>query len=175
MPPTSDKLPQRYFVIDSCILEYLLRKEMIDPILQQLDMWRGNYLEIGISEITYAELLDGAYRDKELKVIELIEKLYSFSISKSVLKTAGKLGSIYKQEFGAEKGISIGDKIIAATSIIHGAPIVTANIKDFPQPFFRVIKNKNIIYRKDSSDRMIYIAVLYPNYDYINYSFKARH
>ena len=174
MTQNADTISQKYIVIDSCILEYLLNRDMNDSITQQLGYWCNNVFTLSVSEVSYAELVDGAHLDKETKVIDLLDKYHSFAISKRIITGAGKIGSVYKQEFPTEKTVSLGDKILAATSIIYGAPLVTANVKDFPHPFFKTLKDKNIIYMKDNKRRMINIALLFPNYEYLTYAFNTR-
>lgn len=148
---------------------------MNDVLTAQIEKWRGKNYDVGISELTYAELIDGAFLNKEAQVIELLDQFYTFPITQRIVKGAGKLGSVYKQEFPSEKGISMGDKIIAATSVIYGCPVMTANAKDFPQPFFHVKNFANITYYKESKGKMIYIALLFPNYEYIKHTFNMRH
>lgn len=174
MTLTTNLVTQRNVILDSCIIEYLLNKEMSDVLTAQLDLWRGKAFGVAISELTYSELIDGAHLDKETKVIDFLDQFYSLPITKRITKGAGKLGSVYKQEFQLEKSISLGDKVIAATAIIFSAPIITANVKDFPQPFFNVLLSKNIVYKQNDRRKMIYIAFLYPNYEYIKHAFSIR-
>ena len=174
MTQNINPLTQRYILLDSCILEYFLNEYMNDVLTKQIDLWRTNKFEMSISDITYAQLIDGAHINKENKVIGFLDRIYSFPITRRIMKGAGKLGSVYKEAFQLEKGIALADKAIAATSIIFSAPIIIANIKDFPQPFFNVLLSKNIVYKQNDREKMIYIAFLYPNYEYIKHAFSIR-
>ncbi|MDA1317021.1 MAG: PIN domain-containing protein [bacterium] len=163
-----------YLLLDSCIVQYLLNKEISPNLRQQLKKWSGDIFNFAISEITYAELLNGTLKNKEAEVISLLDKFYSFTISKRIIKGCGKLGSVYKEYNQSLKEIDTGDRIIASTAIINNLFIVTANVRDFPFPFFSSIANYNIIFEKKRNKRMISIAVLKPNYEFITHAFNHR-
>lgn len=165
----------RYLLLDSCILEYILNKNLSTVLTDQLNVWRGNVFDLAMSHISYSELLDGAKQEKEVEVLNLLNKFYSFEVSKRVTIGCGKLGCVYKEILNEEsKKISLADKIIATTSIINNLPIVTANVHDFPHPFFTEIDSNNVVYSVKRKKRMIVVAVLKPNYKYIKYSFENR-
>lgn len=161
-----------YLLFDSCVVEYLLQKDIFESFNMLLSDWKSkNYFNNAvISEITYAELLNGANIGKEKKVIEKLDSFSKFQIMERNLIGAGKLGSVYYQENQEYKRISLGDLIIAATSIIENTPILTADVKDFPFPFFKQSISENI-----QSKKHIYsVAILKPDYNVINSRFKER-
>ena len=55
---------KKCFLLDTCIAEYWLDKNMQPAITAQLSLWAGSTFELAISEISYAELIDGAFKDK---------------------------------------------------------------------------------------------------------------
>ena len=59
----------------------------------------------------------------------LLQKVFTLSLSKLVSKEAGKM--IY-QYFKRGKKIYIADAIIGATAKIHHLTLITQNTKDFP-------------------------------------------
>lgn len=165
---------QQYFLLDSCVVEYLLDRDIHDVLLKQLGEWCNKIFEMAISEVVYSELINGAKPEKETRVISLLNGFYSLPISKRIIKGSGILGSLYKEESPKFKDISLGDRIIAMTSAVHNTPIITANISDFPSPFFHTITYKNLIFKKTGKDRMISVAVLETNYPYITNKFNNR-
>lgn len=168
------KTGKNYYLLDSCMIEYLLNESINPPLVVQLRTWADSAFNFAISQITYAEIIDGARLNKESKIIDLLDKFNSFPIDKRVLMGCGKLGSVYASYSSSLKDVSPGDKIIAATSIINKIPLITANLSDFPAPFFRIITDANIIYKKNNKQIMIYIGVLFPNYQYLQHVFKKR-
>src|SRR3989339_1774573 len=105
--------------------------------------------------------------EKEKKVIQLLDSLYSFQLVNRIVKGAGILGSLYKEESQDLRNISLADKLIAMTSAVNNTPIVTANMRDYPSPFFHCITHHNLIYQKNNTDKMIDIGVIKANYPYI--------
>lgn len=168
------KLNNKYFLLDSCIIEYLFNEDLNSIVDEQLIKWSDDIFKPAISDITYAELIDGVIKDKEDRLVKLLDKFYNIAVTQRVLKGSGKMGCVYKEKDNQFSNISLGDKIIAATSVIHNIIIVTANIKDFPYPFFESIASESLVYFHKTKKRMISIALLKPNYEYINYAFENR-
>ena len=173
MSPSSE-ITNKYLLLDSCVVQYLFNKEINAVLSTQLSKWSAEIFELAISDITYAELLNGVTQDKEKRLIELLDQFYGISITQRVVKGCGKLGCIYNEKDNQFKDIEMGDKIIASTSVIHNLPIVTANIKDFPYPFFEPISTENLVYKDKGKSKMICVGVLNPNYQFITYSLNNR-
>lgn len=77
-----------------------------------------------------------------------------------------------KQE--QNEDISLADKVITATSILSGSLVLTADVNDFPRPFFSEAEEKLIEYRKKNKTNMISLQILRPNIVYINQRFSER-
>ncbi len=175
MSPSIEKTKNKYLLLDSCVIEYWLDTNKEKIIAKQIEEWTNNTATIAISEITALELIDGAHKIKEKQVLEFLNKLSNFSTTDRVILGAGKLGSLYYQtDHNLKNSVSLGDKIIASTSIIYNLPIATANVKDFPYPFFITLSHKNLIYENKNKQNMICLAILRPNYEFINLKFKQR-
>ena len=112
------------YLCDTCILiDYLKGKAEIQQKLSN-DREQG----IGMSSITYMELMVGALNKRELGIIkkafadfEIIEVSESISIKAKNLI----------EKYTKSHGLLIPDALIAATALELGLPIYTANVKDF--------------------------------------------
>ena len=157
-----------HIILDSCIVEYYLHKELSFQIKDIFDNW-GVGFDFAVSQIVYSELVDGAYPKKERIIIKTLKSFYNLPVTERNIIGSGKLGSVYR-EFNITQGISITDKIIAATSIITNSLIVTANINDYPQPFFEPLKSSYI----KKSKQTIKICLLKPDYLSLRDAFNYR-
>ena len=153
------------FLLDSCIVEYWLDKDIEPGLRMQLSDWECGSL--AVSEISYAELIDGAHKGKAKQVEELLQTYRQIPITRKELRAAGILSTIYKNNVQKTNGASFQDKIIAATAGVYDLPIITANVSDFPHPFFISVKSANIVYEKKSRQRLITIDILKINIDQI--------
>jgi len=158
----------KYLLLDSCIVEYWLDKYLNPAVYEFLSKKSELGTVLAVSEISYMELIDGAYKEKIERVRKLLEKYIRFEVSQRVLSGAALLSSIYSLQNAKTNGASMEDKIIAMTSLVHRAQIVTANVADFPYPFFVQVESENILFRKKNKDQYLSIAVLKPNVEIIN-------
>jgi len=159
----------KYFLLDTCIAEYWLNKDIQPVVAAQLLSWAGSTFDLAISEISYAELIDGAFKDKVQRVKELLFTFVRFEVSQRVLSGAGILSTVYKNHNKQTSGAGLQDKIIAATSFIYNLPIVTADVGDYPHPFFTTMVSENLQYKKKRKDHYITVDILKPNTQMLNY------
>jgi predicted nucleic acid-binding protein len=81
------------------------------------------------SEITRFELVAGA-RDRELAALEQFFTALSWvPVGDEVARTAGALARRYRAAHG---GIDLADYLIAATSLLLEAELLTTNVRHFP-------------------------------------------
>lgn len=81
------------------------------------------------SEVVRFELLAGA-RDSEREELEtFFEALSWCPVDESVSRLAGSLARRYRRSHG---GIDSADYLIAATSLLLDAPLLTTNVRHFP-------------------------------------------
>ncbi len=140
MPPSA-----KYLLLDTCIAEYWLDKYLEPVITKQLTSWSGTTFQLAISEVTYAEMVDGAVKQKVARVKELLGQFTTMPVTQRIFTGCGILGTVYKDNEEAKSGASLADKIIAATAFAYNLPVVTANVRDFPHPFFTSILSKNLV------------------------------
>ncbi|MDA1079119.1 MAG: PIN domain-containing protein [bacterium] len=160
-----------YLLLDTCIIEYLLDKYQQPAVTQQISEWAGDSFDLAISEITYAELVDGAFKEKIEKVTRLLDSYTRFWVLKEILRAAGIISNVYRTQGNSTVGSSLSDKVIAATAFSYNLPVITADVNDFPYPFFTSDASENIKYRKKNKDHYIAISILKPNVTILNYWF----
>jgi hypothetical protein len=85
---------------------------------------------------------------------------------------AGILSNIYRAENSHTNGADFADKIIAVTSCMYNLPIVTADVRDFPFPFFKQIDTHNLMFQRKNKENMISIALLKPDIQAENHWYK---
>lgn len=158
-----------YFLLDSCIIEYYLSEKYSTQIQAILQKWQKNIFGLAISQIIFSELIDGTYMKKETTIINTLRDYHNFPVTERHIIGSGKLGSIYQQN-KITQNISLVDKIIAATSIITNSPIITANINDYPQPYFEVIDSLMLIH----GNKLIKVGLIKPDYNVLNAAFADR-
>ena len=112
------------YLCDTCILiDYLCGKPDVQKRLMA-DRPKG----LGMSSVTYMELMVGALNKRE---IGIIKKAFSdfelIEISEPISKKARNL----IEKFSKSHGLQIPDALIAATALELGLPLSTANLKDF--------------------------------------------
>ena len=112
------------YLCDTCILiDYLRGKPDVQKRLMA-DRQKG----LGMSSVTYMELMVGALNKRE---IGIIKKAFSdfelIEISEPISKKARNL----IEKFSKSHGLQIPDALIAATALELGLPLSTTNLKDF--------------------------------------------
>ena len=112
------------YLCDTCILiDYLRGKEEAKA---RLSRDRANGL--GMSSVTYMELMVGAKNKREVGVIKKAFKDFEvIEISEAISVKAKNL----IEKFTKSHGLLIPDALIAATALELGVPLCTLNVKDF--------------------------------------------
>lgn len=170
------EIPQKQsIVLDTCLLLYLGNKNIKDELLKYLAELLGRGFDMAISEVTIFELLSGAHIKQEQEGFETLKLFKTFQITSEVLVAASQLSTLYREEkIPQENSISLPDKIIASTTTLTGSLILTADVNDYPRPFFIEAEIKYIFYFKNSKQEMLNIQLLRPDYTIINKRFNER-
>lgn len=171
-------IPQQNIILDTNILQYTGNKKFsVELILYLADLARRGF-GFAISDVTYYELLSGTTVKQEQQSIELLDKFNRYFVEITVLIAASRLSTLYyhqcKLEGRTSHDISFEDKIIASTAILTGSLILTANINDFPRPFFQEAEEKAIFYRDRNITKMLILQLLRPNQTIILQRFQER-
>jgi predicted nucleic acid-binding protein len=81
------------------------------------------------SVLTRFELLAGMRSEERSEVRGLLDSLTNFETSVDIATRAGEWSRTYRR---SHEGVSAIDYLIAATAEIHGADLLTQNVRHFP-------------------------------------------
>jgi tRNA(fMet)-specific endonuclease VapC len=133
-------------VLDSRIIVAAERRgHTVREILEQVKASQGE-IEIGLSVVTIAELVHGAYRTKtqgqQQRRLEFIERLSSdvlvYPVTLSIARLAGRIEG-QQEALGVQ--FTFEDLLIGATALHLGYEVATLNLRDFQRiPGLSVIK-----------------------------------
>lgn len=156
----------KYILFDTNVIQYLTSEKVALPLFKYLHPLFNVY-KPSISDISVCEHLSGLSSQDE-KSKNYIFNYDHFKIETNVLVGAARLQNIYRQESSDLNSVELGDRLIAATSIIYNLPIVTANVLHFPRPFFSEVDGHIIEYEYNKGRKSLFIQILHPNTAYIN-------
>lgn len=123
-------------VLDSSVIIAAERRgHTVREILEQVKAARGE-VEIGLSVVTIAELVHGAYRNKtqaqQQRRLEFIERLSSdVPVHPVTIDIARLAGRIEGQQEALGIQFSFEDLLIGATALHLGFDVATLNLRDF--------------------------------------------
>lgn len=123
MEPPLIMMESKYLFDTDILIDYLRGKKEAVNFLDNIDD------PIYISVINIAELYAGVKDEKEEIILE--EFIQAFNIV-SVNKYIAQKGGLYRQKYGKSHGVGLADAIIAASSEVVGAILVSLNKKHFP-------------------------------------------
>jgi tRNA(fMet)-specific endonuclease VapC len=123
-------------VLDSIVIIAAERRgHTVREILEQVKAGQGE-IEIGLSVVTIAELVHGAYRAKtqaqQQRRLEFIERLSSgVPVHPVTLDIAWLAGRIEGQQEAMGIQFAFEDLLIGATALQLGYQVATLNLRDF--------------------------------------------
>jgi predicted nucleic acid-binding protein len=164
--------PDQQILLDTCIIQYLLDSRIFPELNKYIVTLSTQSPHV--SQMTKAELLDGCTIANEKRVLEILQTVTSLELTERILLGAGKLGSVYREYSSDLKEISLADKVIAATAIVHSQLILTHNRVHFPHPFFLEVQSTNIVYQARKSKAIVCPVLLAANMPFILERFKRR-
>jgi hypothetical protein len=85
--------------------------------------------QAAVSVLTRFELLAGMRSNERSQIRQLLDSIPNLETSLEVATRAGEWARNYRR---SHEGISSIDYLIAATAEVHGADLVTRNVKHFP-------------------------------------------
>ncbi len=175
---TQQTSPKQNIILDTCVLGYMGDKTLNPEIINFLGELTKRGFELAISEITCFELLSESSLTKETEGLSILALFKRYEVDLDVIFSAAKLSSAYKIQANAEHKqlpiIETPDKIIAATSLLSGSLILTANVNDFPRPIFLEAEEKQILFKDKGKTKMLILLVLRPNYPLIQQRIEER-
>ncbi len=87
---------------------------------------------IMVSSVTVAELYAGVRGGREDTEQTVLDDLLGLFRVVPVTEDIGRVGGLYKRDYGASHGIGLADAIIAATATLEDAALETLNVKHYP-------------------------------------------
>lgn len=160
--------PVQNVILDTNIFNYSSNKFISTTLNSFLSLLINSGFVLAFSDISMCELLSGATVTQENDQLSVLNNFRRYLVDDNVLIGAARLQSFYKKENVPEGQIDLADKIIAATAIITGSLILTANVNDFPRPFFHEVHEERLMYRKKDSSCLQVVQLLSPNIELIN-------
>jgi hypothetical protein len=116
-------VPERLLIDSDLAIEYLRdRQEAID----YLEGLEGPLL---LSTLTVAELYAGVRGEREQHGLE--EFLLAFEVL-PVTQEVGRVGGLFRRNYGPTHGTGLVDALIAATAQLYQATLVTFNGRHYP-------------------------------------------
>lgn len=170
----SRKNVKQQIILDTNILQYLGNKNIGAELLAYLlDLVKREF-GLSISMISVYESLAGVSIKKETNLVKTLSLFQKKEITEEVLIACSRLTTLYAMGRISNTQITTEDKVIAATAILTGSLIMTANVNDFPRPFFREAEERLIFYKHKDRKRMIPVYLLTPNLGFITQRFSER-
>lgn len=121
------------YLLDTDILIWALRgkKEIIDKVLELKDK-----SPLGISVISIAEIYKNIFPSELTQTEDYLSQHIQFDVNAKIARSAGFYWQHYAKKL---KNLSLTDCLIAATSNINDAILVTLNTKHFPMQDIQVL------------------------------------
>lgn len=166
--------PPQDIILDTNILQYSIDKHILLSLSSYISDLLKRGFGLAISNISAFEILAGVDVKKEERLLNLLNQYNKYDITDEVLIGAAQLQTLYGVDKILPTQISIGDKLIASTSILTGSLIMTVNGKDFPWPFFSELERNLIIYTKNKRSHVFMVGLFAPDLVYINNCFSKR-
>ena len=154
-------------VLDANILQYLQKSSFADQLTAYITGLRKGDVKPKISEVSLCELLSGCNSQQESASLKVIEQFEKYSIDRDVLTVAAKLQNIYRSLKVEFSQIGLADRIIAATVIVMGTDILTANVNDFPRPLFREKHEELFLFKRGYKTCLQVVQILSPNWELV--------
>lgn len=170
----SNKTQQQKILLDTNVFSDLHDREFGTEVISYIiDLGKRGF-NFAISNITLYEILRGLKAENEAKVVKLLSEIFRYNITDEVLIASARLDNVFKMEHIEINSIDHGDKIISATAILTGSLILTANVRDFPWPYFHEIETKPIFYQSGHKTKCHVLALITPDFDHILRRFNER-
>jgi predicted nucleic acid-binding protein len=132
----TQKQSKQDIILDTCILQYISNKKISGQLISYLASLVKKDFNLAISDISIQELLTNATIRQEKEGLALLSNFKNYQLESNILVSASQLSTLYNQRKIPNQNISVPDKIIASTAILSDSLIMTADINDFPRPFF---------------------------------------
>ncbi|HSX06388.1 MAG TPA: hypothetical protein VLG92_01565 [Candidatus Saccharimonadia bacterium] len=156
-------------LIDNNMIQHFLSKEygkQLETILKEIAAIGAT---LAVSQIVVYEALKAIVfnEDKFTEVSNFFEQyILRFPVDENVLIESARVHEIYgmdKNTKGHRDSFSTEDIIIATTSMLQGAYIMTCDANDFPMPFFKENNRRYVYYEQKGRRKHLIIYLLEPD------------
>lgn len=171
---SNEQSPIQNIILDTNILQYLSNRYIKNELNSYLLDLVARGFGLAISDISIVELLQDSTSEQEKIGLEILNLFNRYQLNESFLLGAAQFSTLYKSDRVRNDAISLADKIIASSSVLSGSLVLTADVNDYPRPFFWEAEEKQIIYRKNNKTNILIVQLLRPNMEYINQKFSER-
>jgi predicted nucleic acid-binding protein len=120
------------FILDSDIVIWILRE---DPkIIESIHKLTSD-VDLAVSALTVTEIYKNIFPSEIVKTETLFDRLRIFDVTREIAKDAG----YYWQEYARKlTGLSLADCVIASTTKVNKAILLTLNTRHFPMTDIKV-------------------------------------
>lgn len=156
-------------ILDTNILDYGFKKDFAESVALLIEQLAKEY-ELVTTQFSRFELFRGLTSARIPAAKALFDSFTCIDINGDVFKIAAALSSCYKNDSATSSRASSygdGDIIIGAACLVNNAFIITANINDFPRPYFLESSAAYTI-TSPRTNKTITIGALRPNIPYVN-------
>lgn len=151
-------------LLDTNIISYLGQTASSIPALQYLKGLSRSGNSFAISEITVYEFLCSSNEEERKDMTQLADQIKNYSVSREVLVYASKLFHLFRTK-DQNRRFDSPDMIIASTSIINKTFLLTANQRDYPEPYFIELDVFPLIFiSTNKRSQCILVSLLAPDY-----------
>lgn len=165
---------KRYVILDTCIISCFSNDELGAKLITLLNEVVALGYGIAISDITLFESINGTSVETEIKMEQILQGVERYYIKKDVLFAAAHMGGLYKAHNYQLDQFGIGDQIIAGTSVIRNALVLTKNGRDFPPPMFKELDRRMIEYTSKEYPVCVPVYFMEPQLEYISAHYDKR-
>ncbi len=164
-------MPLKLAILDTNILDYGFKPDYATSVANLLTQLSQQY-DLVTTQFTRFELFRGMSSSRIPDAKLLFDSFNCIDVTGDIFKIAAALSTCYKNDKATSSrasSYSDGDIIIGAAGFVSDAAIITANVNDFPRPYFEeVVTGYNITSIKKGT--MITIGILKPSIAYLNHN-----
>lgn len=162
-------MQRKFAILDTNILDYGFKPEYADSVAKFLLSVGAEY-DLITTQYSRFELFRGLTSNLIPKAKSLFDAFACVEITGDVFKIAAALSTCYRNDGPTKSrstGYGDGDTIIGAAGFVHNASIITANLNDFPRPYFSETPATYSI-SSNKKSYTIRVGVLAPDVTYLN-------
>lgn len=162
-------MPRKVAILDTNILDYGFKAEYAESVKRLLETVSQDH-DLVTTQYNRFELFRGMSSARISKAKQFFDTFACVDIGSEVFGIAAALSTCYKNDEATKSRASSftdGDIIIGAAGFIYNASILTANMNDFPRPYYIDASTPGPI-MSSKTGRAINIGVLAPSHQHLN-------